>query len=496
MIARKSDRMPVLGIDIGTQSLKVVILSDDLSLLGDGTSSYQPRYPQPGWADQDSGFWAIAVKSAVATALEQAQLTPADISAVGVASQLDGAMPCSADGTALGPCILWLDRRATAEAECLEVDVVRNRTGLVRDATHMAPKIAWLRTHDAAGKAAALFHQPVTWMVHQLTGRAVIDHALASTTMVYDLATQDYAPDLLQAFGLDEHLLPSIADAASIAGLMTAKGAALTGLLPGTPVAVGTGDDFASPLGSGVKPGMLACTLGTAEVVGALHDQRVIDAGGLVETHGFAGGGYFIYNPGWLSGGVITWILDLLSVPSPEALSTLAASAPAGADGILFLPSLSGAMAPEWEANARGCFYGLTPAHTKAHCARAVLEGLAFAMRDVLERLQSMGVPIDRIRLMGGGARSSIWPQIRADVTGLPIEVLDRVDASPVGAAVLAAVATGLHATVAGAASLAAGPVTMVQPDPAVKPVYDRAYARYHQLYHALKPLYTAPAVS
>jgi xylulokinase len=484
--------MAVLGIDIGTQSLKAIVLSDRLEPLGEGASPYQPSYPRPGWAEQHPDLWAAALRPAIAGALREAGLQASDIKGVGVASQLDGATPCRADGTALGPCIIWLDRRATREAEMADAAVILQRTGLVRDATHMAAKIAWLRAHDPAGRAARLFHQPVTWLVHQLTVRSVIDPALASTTMVFDLHRGAYAADLLGGFGLNESLLPPIAPATAIAGKVTRHGADLSGLAPGTPVVVGTGDDFASPLGGGLEPGMLGVTLGTAEVVGARHHTPVIDPGALVETHVFSGGGAYLYNPGWLCGGAVTWLLDLMSVGSPEELSALAAAAPPGADGLTFLPALSGAMAPEWIAGARGCFYGLTPAHGKAHMARSLFEGLAFAMRDVAERLASLGVPIDRIRLMGGGARSLLWPQIRADASGLPVEIVAIVDASPVGAAVLAAVGVGFSPDIATAARRAAGAVRRLEPDASLKPVYDRAYARYRLLFDALRPLYDA----
>lgn len=483
--------MAVLGIDIGTQSLKAMVLSDRLERLGEGSSAYQPSYPRPGWAEQSSDLWAAALRPAVAAALREAGLEASAVKAIGVASQLDGAMPCLADGTALGPCIIWLDRRAAKEAEMADAAVILRRTGLVRDATHMAAKIAWLRAHDAPGRAATLFHQPVTWLVHQLTGQAVIDPALASTTMVFDLHGA-YAADLLDEFGLDESLLPQVAPATAIAGPLTERGAGLSGLSTGTPVVVGTGDDFASPIGGGLEPGMLGVTLGTAEVVGARHHAPIIDPGALVETHVFAGGGAYLYNPGWLCGGAITWLLDLLAIGSPEELSALAAAAPPGADDLLFLPALSGAMTPEWNAGARGCFYGLTPAHGKAHVVRALFEGLAFAMRDVAERLVSLGVRVDRIRLMGGGARSLVWPQIRADVSGLPVEIVEIVDASPVGAAVLAAVGVGLYPDVATAARQAAGTVRRLEPDTSLKPLYDRAYSRYRVLFDALRPLYGA----
>jgi xylulokinase len=378
----------VVGIDIGTQSLKAVVMDDGLALLGEASEPYQPSYPRPGWAEQDPGLWTDAVGRAIARALARAEARPGDVRAIGIGGQLDGSIPTDAAGQALGPALIWMDRRAVAEIVGVSPALVRERAGVVLDATHMAAKIRWQRRHDSAGRNAARFHQPVSYMVARLTGEHVFDHALASTTMLYGLGARGWDDDLLAAFDIDPRLLPRIAEAEARAGGLGADGADLTGLPSGTPVAVGTGDDFSNPIGAGaVLPGATVCTLGTAEVVGAVHGSPAIDARGLVETHGFVGGAYFIENPGWLSGGAVAWLRDMLGLSSDAAFDALAGEAPPGCDGVTFLPALSGAMAPEWNANARGCFYGLTPAHGAGHLARAVLEGTAFAMRDVIDRL-------------------------------------------------------------------------------------------------------------
>jgi len=285
--------------------------------------------------------------------------------------------------------------------------------------------------------------------------------------------------------------LPAIAEASDRAGTLHRQGAELTGLPEGTPVAVGTGDDFSMPLGAGlVEPGMLACALGTAEVVGALHDHPAIDRRGLVETHGYAGGRYFIENPGWLAGGALTWFVETFRMRDVGELDALAASAPPGADGVIFLPAMSGAMAPEWIETARGCFYGITPAHGSGHLARAVLEGCAFAMRDVLERLLEMDVAIASILLLGGGARSRIWAQIRADLTGFPVAVPKIVDTSPMGAALLASIAAGLQPDLVRAAGLVDGAAQTVDPDPSLKAIYDDTHAAYRKLFESLRPMF------
>lgn len=480
----------IVGIDIGTQSLKAVVADPALRVLGAAAIDYVPSFPRPGWAEQAPSLWEEALPRAIGQALAAADLAPARVAALGIAGQLDGCIPVDAAGEALGPCLIWMDRRAEAELAGVDAVSLRARAGIVLDPSHMAAKIRWLKRHRAE-RPAALYHQPVSYLVARLTGAKVFDHGLASTSMLYDLRTRDFDPDLLRAFDIAAEELPKLDDAYASAGSLTGEGVRMSGLPEGIPVAVGTGDDFSAPFGGGlVSPGRLVCVLGTAEVIGALHPEPVIDPQGLVETHGYVTDGYFIENPGWLSGGALAWFLDTWRLSDCAELDRLAAAVPPGAEGLTFLPALSGAMAPEWIASARGAFYGLTPAHGTGHMARAVLEGCAFAMRDVIERLRSLGVSLESILLLGGGARSALWAQIRADVSGLPVEVPEMVDTSPLGAAMLAAVAAGLQPDPTTCATMVGGASQTLPPRPAHAQAYDDAYARYRRLFDSLRPMY------
>jgi xylulokinase len=463
----------------------VVVLDEALAVRGQASRAYGFDQPRPGWAQQDPDAWEAALGPAVAEALGRAGLAAGAVAALGVAGQLDGCVAVGADGAPLGPCLIWMDRRAEREMPVLPADF-RERTGLVADPGHMAAKIAWLRRH-AVGLAGARFHQPVSYLVERLTGASVFDHGLASTTMLYGLARRDYDPELLACFGVERASLPDIDAAGARAGALSAAGAAMTGLTAGLPVAVGTGDDFATPLGAGiVGPGAVACVLGTAEVVGAVSQQLVIDPGGLVETHGYATGGYFVENPGWLAGGAVAWLRGLLGAADDAELDGWAAAVPPGADGVTFLPALSGAMAPEWNPAARGCFDGLSAAHGRGHLARALLEGCAFAMRDVVDRLGELGVASGDLVLVGGGSRSRLWAQIRADLLGRPVAVSAIGDACPLGAALLAASAAGLAPDLAAAAAPAAAARRLVHPDRRQHAAYQAAYHRYRDLFRRL----------
>jgi xylulokinase len=502
----------VIGIDVGTQSLKAVVCDDGMRVLGDGGVAYGTDHPRAGWAEQDPAAWERALAPAIAQALRAAGVAADDVTGLAIAGQLDGCVAVDAAGRALAPCLIWQDRRG--ELPAIDRAAVLARTGQVLAASHMAAKIRWL----AARVPAARFHQPVSYLVERVTGAAVIDPAQASTTLLYELAAGGWSPAQLAAFAIDPATLPRISPAHAVAGALHAAGAALTGLRAGIPVAVGTGDDFATPLGAGiVAPGTVACVIGTAEVVGALHPTPVIDrdalvdtTGGvaprpagaagrvptphrhatLVETHVYPAGGYFIENPGWMSGGAITWLGALLGEPDPAALDALAEPIAPGAEGLTFLPALTGAMTPVWDAGARGAFYGLTPAHGRGHLVRAVLEAMAQAERDVIDRLAALGIATSTVVVLGGGRGSAVWSRIRADATGRPHAPAARDDTCAIAAAMLAAVATGMIADVGAAAALAPPPGPAIDPDPATRAIYDEAHARGHRLFAALRPLF------
>jgi len=479
----------VLGLDLGTQSCKAVVCDESLAVRGQHAIGYATQRPVPGAAEQDPAVWDAALGPAIAGALAAAGARPADIAALAIAGQLDGCVAVDARGRALHPALIWQDRRAVAEVARCDPRALFALTGQVADPSHMAPKIRWLR----ARVAGARFHQPVTYLVERLTGEAAIDPPHASTTMLFELASQTWASPLLEAFEIAASELPAVRPTCAVAGALTAEGAQLTGLAPGTPVAVGTGDDFATPLGAGlVAPGPLICAIGTAEVVGALAAHPILDRAAdepMVETHAYPTGAYFVKNPGWLSGGAVRWAVAALGLADDAALDAAAAAAPPGCDGVTFVPALAGAMTPVWRPHARGGFHGLTAAHDRSHLARAVLEGLAFASRDVAERLAALGLPASRALLLGGGSRSAVWAQLRADALGIPHDVAASADTCPVGAAMIATVAAGIHADLATAAALAPPPARTFEPGGSL----DDAYARYRRLIAQLAPLASSP---
>ena len=486
--------MLLLGIDLGTQSLKAILAdADTLAVCGQGSHPLEVHHPFPGAAEQSPEDWLLGLRPAIGAALAAAGAAAVDVGGVGVTGQLDGCIPVERTGRAVDAALIWMDRRATAALDRVDPELVRTRGGLVADASHQAAKIHWLRAQRSL-PAGTRFHQPVSFLVEQLTGAFVQDHALASTSMLYGLAARGWDGALCEAFAVDPRLLPALADATDRAGELTEAGAELSGLRVGTPVAVGTGDDFANAIGAGVtRPGTVLCCVGTAEVVGAVHDRPVVDSGALVETHGFPGGRYFVENPGWLSGGAMRWIRDLVQAQDWAALDAMAERVPLGADGVTALPTLTGAMTPEWLAHARGAVYGLAPAHGAGHLVRALQEGTAFAMADVIDRLEELGLACDAIRLAGGGARSGQWVRIRAAVADRPVEVTAVENVAAQGAVACAAVAVGVVRSLEEAGDRLGTVRAVVRPDPGEVRAYRPVRRRAQALFEALRPLMSQP---
>lgn len=485
----------VLGVDVGSQSMKSVLLDPEGMPVGAGARRLAMAHPNPGWAEQDPRHFEEGLAQLIGETLSGAGVRGADVSVLSLACQVDGVVPVSREGSALGAAIIWLDRRADAQAEAMSRKVGPERlfeiTGLVPDASHSGPKIVWLREHDPEAFAVALAFPPVAgYLLHRLTKRLALDHANASSSLLYDLRTRQWSEELLESFDLSAAQLGEILEAGDVAGTLTAEAAAMTGLSTNCAVLVGTGDEHAGSIGAGaIDEGLITDVTGTAEPVTIASKALVLDHDGLVETHAHAlRDFYLVENPGFVSGGSTKWLAEnVLHVSQPEFFE-LAASAPAGAGGVVFLPTLSGSMTPRWNGRMRGVFAGLAMGHTSATLARAVLEGCAFGLRDITSRFAELGLGQDEIRVVGGGAASDTWLQIKADVTGRPVRRVLVPEATALGAALLAAVAAGTFADLGDAVrqtvKVADGPFVA---DPTRASLYDEGYARYRALFDGVE---------
>ena len=424
-------------------------------------------------------------------------------------SQLDGLVAAAADGSPLYPALIWCDRRAAAECEAagdrVDPGAFRALTGCNLDPGHVGAKIAWLARHAPdVHRSAAVFLLPGSWVAWRASGTLAVDPSNASSTSLLDPRTREWAPDACAIFDVDPDRLAPVMRPDAVLGPVAGWLQEATGLASGTLVVLGAGDEMAATLGAGVvEPGVVCDVMGTAEPVCAVVAEPAHDPTGLVELHPHADPDtWLLENPGWLSGGAYRWFRDELGGPEAaaaaasgadvyELLNELAACAPPGADGVSWVPALSGAMAPEWNSRARAGWFGMTPAHGRAHLARALLEGNALALRDVIEAIAAAGHPPSEVVCVGGGAKGRLLCELRANVTGLPVCRPDDVETTARGAAMLAAAGAGLHPTVAAAGRAMAGPRSAhVHGDPELRGVYDDLHRRHRRLYAALRPLF------
>jgi xylulokinase len=484
-----------IGIDVGSQSVKGVLLDPDGVERGSASYALTMTHPHGGWAEQDPGDFERGIASVVAAVLTSTATRVDDVGALCLACQVDGVVPLSATGDALAPAIIWLDRRADLQVRAMADKIGRDRlfdiTGLVPDASHSGPKVLWLRDNEPEVFAAAVAFPPVaSYLLHRLTGRLALDHANASSSMLYDLRRRQWSAELLGAFDLREDQLGQILPAGEVAGTLTRGAAEAIGLSTTCAVLVGTGDEHAASIGAGsIVEGVITDVTGTAEPVTVASRKLVLDPEALVETHAHALADlYLVENPGFVSGGSTKWLADNVLGVGQAALFELAAQAPPASEGVLFVPALSGAMTPTWNSQMRGVFAGLAMPHTSHTLARAVLEGCAFALRDITDRFATLGLGGDEIRVVGGGAASETWMQIKADVTGRPVRRVLVKEATALGAALLAGVAagtfTGLAEGVSRTVAVADEPFLA---DPSTRALYDAAYGRYRALYDAVE---------
>lgn len=482
----------VIGCDVGTQSTKAVLVNTSGAVIASASEPHTVRFPAAGWADQDFNDWTAAVES-VLSKLAAAGHGP--ITHVGIAAQVDGVVPLDADLAPIGPAIIWLDRRGAAYAASaaahLGTDAIYAITGLNCDGSHGAPKMRWALDNLATRPRYLL--PPASAIGAWLTGSVTQDHANASSSMLYDVSRRAWAPEMVHEFSIPAEFLTDIVESTSVIGAIRPDLADRIGLSRNCQVIAGTGDDHASAVGVGAtKPGIVADISGTAEPVGTTALTPHFDPGHLVEAHAHAvPGAFFIENPGFVSGGSVMWLAGLLGVTQSEVFE-LASKAGAGSRSLIFIPALSGSMTPRWNDLARGSFTGASMEHGRAELARSVLEGCVFAVRDIVDRLDEMGLPTEAVHVTGGGARSSLWLQMRADVLGRPVRPV-LGEACAVGAACLAAVAASWFPDVVAASSVFANPGRDFEPAPDAVEVYADAYQRYRLTFDALEETWTQP---
>jgi xylulokinase len=488
----------VLGLDVSTTATKAVLLDQAGSVAGIGVREYGFEAPRPLWSEQDPALWWGAAVAAIHDALAIAGLTGADVAAIGLTGQMHGLVLLDAADEVLRPAILWNDQRTAAEC-----DLIRGTVGLERlieitgnDAVTglTAPKLVWVRDHEPEVWArAAHVLLPKDYLRLRLTGDHATDKADGSGTLLFDLAARDWSPEMLDALRIPLAWLPPTHEGPAVSGSLSRSAAAATGLWADTPVVAGGGDQSANAVGAGVlDPGTVALSLGTSGVVFAATDAPLFDPRGRVHAFCHAVPDRWHLMSVMLSaGGSLRWFRDTFAPGMPFAdLVADAVSIPSGSEGLFFLPYLSGERSPHPDPLARGAFVGLTLAHDRRHMTRAVLEGVAFGLRDGLDLMIAAGMPApDQVRASGGGTASALWRQILADVLETKIATVNTSEGAAFGAAILSTVAAGWFASVREAVG------ALVVTEPAAEPTagvprYRAAHTTYRALYPALAPFF------
>jgi xylulokinase len=455
----------LIGLDVGTTAVKGIAISPDGELLASATEEYPLSTPQPGWAEQDPEDWWRATQACLA-ALPDGE--------IGFSGQMHGLVVLGADGEVLRPAILWNDQRTAAQCTEIEERVGLERlialTGNRALTGFTAPKLLWLREHEP-DLYARIRHilLPKDYVRYRLTGERAIDVADASGTLLFDVAGRRWSAEVCEALEIPLEWLPAVHESTEIAG---------------------AGDQAAAALGVGiVSPGLVSVVLGTSGVVFAVLPAYAPDAQARVHVFCHAAPGTWHAMGVMLSAaGSFAWLRGVLGADYRTLDEEAERWAP-GVEGLQFAPYLAGERTPHADPDARGAFTGLTLRHDRGALARATLEGVAYGLRDSLELLRDLGVDARAGRLSGGGSASSLWSRIVASVLGIPLERTESQEGSAFGAALLAGVRSGVFADVAEAVGRCVRVRDRIEPDPLWTAAYERGYARYRQLYPALRPL-------
>jgi xylulokinase len=491
--------MSLLGLDVGTGGSRAIVVADDGQVIASATRDHAPfRSPRTGWAEHDPDDWWRASSEAVRAVVSATGKDP--IRALGLSGQMHGAVLLDAAGDVLRPAIIWCDQRTGVECRELTERIGAHRvvelTANPALTGFTLPKLLWVRRHEPAiwSKVCSVL-LPKDYVRLQLTGERATDMADASGTLLFDVANRRWSDAMLRETGIDCGWLPAAFEGPTVTGVISSAAAAETGLRTGLPVVAGGGDQAAGAIGMGVvRPGTVSVTIGTSGVVFAATDAPARDPLGRVHTFCHAvPGRWHVMGVTQAAGLSLRWFRDTFGVADAsrgdafDSLAEEASRAGAGADGVLWAPYLMGERTPHRDPGARAALVGLAASHTRAHIVRAILEGVAFSQRDSFEILAAMRVPVDRVLLGGGGARSPLWRQIHADVLGVPVGTLRAEEGAAFGAALLAGVGAGVWPSVETACDQTVVLAGETRPNPANVRVMAEQYRRYRALYPALR---------
>lgn len=497
------------GIDIGTSATKVLLCRPNGTVLATAGEEYPVYTPKPGWSEQEPEDWWRASIKGLAAACKKAKVKAADISAIGLSGQMHGSVFVDAAGKSLRRALLWNDQR-TAE-QCREIEErAGGRAALIRMVSNAAltgftaPKILWVRRHDPKtyDKTAKIL-LPKDYIRLRLTGEYASEVSDAAGTLLLDVKARCWSDELLGKLDISADLMPRLYESPEVTGQVSAAAAKIIGLKPGTPVVGGAGDQPAGAVGNGiVRAGIVSATMGTSGVVFAHAEQPVPNEDGALQSFCHAvPGQWCVFGCMLSAGGSLQWLRNTLLAEEvaaarkgkkdagrlyPAMIEEAAQAAP-GCEGLVFLPYLTGERCPYADPDARGAWIGLTVRHNRSHLIRSVIEGITFGMRDQVEIMRSRGVAVTEVRASGGGAASTFWRQMQADMYSAKVVTINTREGGALGVALLAAVGTGEYKSVPEACSAAIKVVNTLKPRKVAVRAYDALYPRYRGLYQSLR---------
>ncbi len=488
-----------MGVDVGTGGTRALLVDAKGREVAAVTAPHEDmRMERPLWAEQRPEDWSQAAVQAIRGVLAKAGASGDDVRGVGMSGQMHGLVILDSDNAVIRPALIWCDQRSQPQVDFINAKIGKDKV-LEYTANPVLtgftlPKLLWVRDHEPRQfERVRKMLLPKDYVRFTLTGEFASEVSDASGTAVFDVIRRRWSHEMMDGLGLDREILPRCYESSEISGAISAEAASITGLKAGTPVVGGGGDQAASAVGNGiVEPGVVSCTLGTSGVVFAHMENVAYDPQGRVHTFCHA------VRDKWHVMGVtqgaglsLQWLRNQLAPGATyDALTEEAATAPAGSQGLFWLPYLMGERTPHLDAQARGGWIGLTAKHTRADLIRSVIEGVSYSQKDCLDLVEQLGVAVSSVRASGGGARSLFWRQILAHVFGKRVARLETQEGSAYGAALLAMVGTGEYASVPEACAATIREADSVEPRAAEAALYGRGHDVYRALYPALQPLY------
>lgn len=492
-----------LGIDIGTSGTKTLLMDHDGNVLAESDATYPMEQPKPGWTQQDPDDWWKATVKTVRAVMRQSKVNKSEVKAIGLSGQMHGSVFLDAADNVIRPALLWNDQRTTSQCNAI-TEAAGSREQLIQMVANpaltgfQAPKILWLRDNEKRNfdKLAKVL-LPKDDIRRRLTGDYVSEVSDASGTLLLDVKQRDWSTQLLGKLQLDRSLLPDVVESEDVTGTLTVNAAKTLGLTTDCKVVGGAGDCAAGAIGNGiVRSGLLSTSIGTSGVMFVHSDEPTIDAAGRLHTFCHAvRGKWHMMGVNLTSGGSLQWwvenvIQGLAGIPAAktfEAATKEAAGVTAGSGSMIFLPYLNGERTPHADPHARGAFVGMNLTHGRAAMTRSVMEGITFALRDSLEIIESMGVPVKQIRASGGGSKNPMWRQMQADVFGKKITTLKVEQGPAYGVALLAAVGDGAYKSIEQACKATIEIADETKADAKAKATYNRLFPIYRELYGNLQ---------